>query len=1321
MKSQVNGDIIFPSCIVGEVCSLTLGEACAETHSLLAWLEGMKDAGMNRGTQKRNLIALLCAAVVAVALLLPAGLQGKVAPSNAVSEVVMGQMSDQETPIELGVSPDAAVLPETPEEPVAAGEQSGDPPKEPEYVPGEILVGLADGVTVDQLNEQLASMDYVTTRGVSEDDVVFGYVKLELVEGVSVEDATIRSENEPLLKAAQPNYVYYIQDSDFDDAEYSTPNLQVGEVEDGALTGQSTPINDRYRSSLWALEAVHAYEAWDTVRVEGSVVVAVLDSGVKTDHEDLQGRLLPGYNAMNKTDDVMDTYGHGTHIAGIIAATANNGVGVAGVSYNAKILPIKVMDGKSVSTFDLTEGIEHIVGLSGSGAPKIVNISIGTSENTTTSPDGSLDEAIQAMHSKGMLVVYAGANNDDGAYQAWNSYPCDFDLNSAGTGGHPESIGVINVNRSDERAVTSNFNAEGKRTKTLSAPGTNIYSAWSNGGYNYQGGTSMAAPCVAGVAALVFAANPSLSAADVKRILEDTARDLGPIGWDNETGYGMVDAAAAVQEAARRPGSVVGPAPTLSGPANVPAFRSITLSIANGDSRTWTWLTSDESRATVEGDGSTATVFGAEMGEVTITAKSNDGIELAQTVVIGLSDSSFKNAQITFSGAYQFEYTGKAYEPSFTVVLSEDGGDTPLEPGKDYSFRYANNTDATDQALVIIEGKGAYANAGTKTKSFVITPKSLSNATVTVQDAPTYTGLPQEPRFTAVLDGEPLTKGVDFDATYKDNVNATSGTNKPSVTITGKGNYSGRAVKYFTINKASLSDVRLSPSTYIYSGSTCKPEVTVYGPKNGNSNHQLVRYQDYTEPTSGYSNAGSYAYTVSGVGNYTGSITRYLTIEPASLTNAQVTLSYYSTTYDGSAKTPTPTVIVGGKQLVQGRDYYVSYRNNVNAGTATVSVVGMGNYAGTVNSSFRILMLPAPTCAGATEVPVGATASYAVGNGGSLAIKSGESFATLSGGELMGKAAGTVVLSVRDSAGVERFTKTVNIYSLDGSWELRSAKDQGYALDITGSGIANGASMIVWQRHGGPNQRFRFVSAGSGYYALEMVHSGKRVDVDKASKARGHGVIQWPAHSGANQQWSLMVDKDNCITFTSRNSGMVIDVDGSRMVNGRRVIQWPYGGTANQKWVLVKCSTSAPLPDGERGYRLLAASASNLAVDVSGSSGAAGANVSLWAAHGGANQRFQVSDCGSGFVRVSAYHSGQVLDVSGGRARAGTNVIQWRWTGGANQKWKLVRNSDGTYSFLSAAGQGYALTWSGSARSGANLKLAVWTGADNQRFRLQGA
>ena len=905
---------------------------------------------MNRDGMKRNIIALLCAAIMAVALLLPMGLQGQIAPSKPVSEVTIGQAGNPDITDDQGESPDGDEAPTVASIAEGDTQSGGAPPDEPEYVSGEILVGLADDVTADQLNERLTSLDYVATRYVSDDEITFGYVKLELAEGVTVEDAAARIEDEPLVGAAQPNYIYHMQDESPDDAAYSAESLQIAQVEEGVLDGQNTVIDDPKKSSQWALEAVRAYEAWDTVRVNGAVTVAVLDSGVNGGHEDLDGRVLPGYNAIENNTDVTDNYGHGTHVAGIIAATANNNTGVAGVSYNASIYPVKVMDSKETDTGKLLAGMNKVADPDNGVNPKVMNVSIGSSDPWTGS-DAALQAAVTKVHNKGILIVYAAANKTSGsASAAWDSYPVDLDLNSAGTEGHPSSIGVINAQKSGNtyaRTPSSNYNKSGKKTKTLCAPGTNIYSTLRGGGYGNMSGTSMAAPYVSGIAALVFAANPALSASQVKKILEETAQDLGPKGWDNETGYGMVDAAAAVQKAAKQSGGV-GTAPTIGGDTSVKATETAQVSIANSGSRTWTWMSSDDTLAVVNGAGTAATVTGVKQGDVVVIARSNDDIELRHKITVTTSLAA-ADVQVKETPTYD----GTPKKPVPTVTLNG----TTLEQGKDYKVSYSNNVNATtgsSLAQVIITGTGHYT--GEVSGEFSIAKATITKAELS-QSTYKYNGSPCSPTVTVYgpKNGNSMVKLASSDYSVQIPTNRIT-PGEYRYKISGYGNYTGDLEAVLTVTKGTLGSITVQPSSYTYDGNAKTPTVVV---KDTNG-RVLTKNTDYTltGPTS-CTNVGTYTYTAKPKGNYEGSSkSATVTINKASLKNATVTLSQYNCPYTGSAQTPTAVVKVGGKQLDKGSDYSISYSNNVNIGTATVRITpgSSGNYKDSYTTSFNIVM-----------------------------------------------------------------------------------------------------------------------------------------------------------------------------------------------------------------------------------------------------------------------------------------------------------------------------------------------------------------------------
>ncbi|HWD78107.1 MAG TPA: S8 family serine peptidase, partial [Kribbella sp.] len=285
--------------------------------------------------------------------------------------------------------------------------------------------------------------------------------------------------------------------------------------------------NDPYFASTQQayLNTVRVPQAWDVSKSTGNQLVAVLDTGIDAGHPDLAGHLVAGYNAVSTTrPNPVDDNGHGTMVAGIIAAATNNGAGIAGVGWSSKVMPVKVAGSDGVAgDLDLVEGIDWAV----AHGATVLNISIANPGDSQV-----LHDAITRATAKGVIVVAASGNDGSDVAQ----YPAAY----------PEVIAVAATNAG---GVLTDFSSYGDWVD-VAAPGWDVISTGarnlSQSPYWLCSGTSCAAPIVAGVAALVKNKWPRLTPAQVQARIKSYARDAGPRGIDPYFGAGMLDAYAAL-------------------------------------------------------------------------------------------------------------------------------------------------------------------------------------------------------------------------------------------------------------------------------------------------------------------------------------------------------------------------------------------------------------------------------------------------------------------------------------------------------------------------------------------------------------------------------------------------------------------------------------------------------------------------------------------------------------------------------------------------------------------------------------------------------
>ena len=284
--------------------------------------------------------------------------------------------------------------------------------------------------------------------------------------------------------------------------------------------------NDTLRSQQWALNALKAETVHQSTRGSG-VTVAVIDTGVRSSHPDLSGNVLSGIDYVAPGTSANDESGHGTHVAGIIAALHNNSRGIAGFAPRAKILPVRVLDRNGSGTAaNVAKGI-----LYASTRAKVINLSLGSTQSST-----AMQTAVAEAIKKNVLVVAAAGNRGCGLLGTPTEYPASYS-------------GVVGVGAVNQSIQKASFSSCGSWVD-VAAPGQSIISTMirssvglgcsSSADYCTLSGTSFSTPYVSATAALAIARR-GWSQSTVASRLQSTATDIAPAGKDTRTGAGFIN------------------------------------------------------------------------------------------------------------------------------------------------------------------------------------------------------------------------------------------------------------------------------------------------------------------------------------------------------------------------------------------------------------------------------------------------------------------------------------------------------------------------------------------------------------------------------------------------------------------------------------------------------------------------------------------------------------------------------------------------------------------------------------------------------------
>ena len=331
---------------------------------------------------------------------------------------------------------------------------------------------------------------------------------VKLPAGVSVADAITKISRQAGVEYAAPNRIFRVN------MEATLPTAVTVEAPSDALFNQQ-----------WAYKRAGTPTNWANIDAS-KILVSVTDTGIDDAHPDFSGRVRRGHNFADNNGDTRDRFGHGTHCAGSVGATGNNGQGVAGVVWNAPILAVKVLGDSGSGT---TEGVAQGMKYSADQGARVISMSLGSD---TTAIDPVMHEALDYCLAKGSIVICAAGNNGGAVGSPAND---------------PLAVAVSSTsNYFGIKEALSYFSSRGPQI-FVSAPGDGIMSTLPTTGsqmgntYGKASGTSMACPFVSGTATMILALHPEMTATQLKDKLKNSVDDLGGAGRDTSYGFGRIN------------------------------------------------------------------------------------------------------------------------------------------------------------------------------------------------------------------------------------------------------------------------------------------------------------------------------------------------------------------------------------------------------------------------------------------------------------------------------------------------------------------------------------------------------------------------------------------------------------------------------------------------------------------------------------------------------------------------------------------------------------------------------------------------------------
>lgn len=582
-----------------------------------------------------------------------------------------------------------------------------------EYVPNEVIVKFKDGVAdriINRINKRFGTK-------LKFKHPLLNVLRMKIENGLTVKELLEKYRNDPNVEYCEPNFI---------------------------AQAHFRP-NDPYYSKQWNLDnngtgGINMEAAWDISSSHEDVVVAVIDTGVayETYSEVVNGvrerytkasdlnrtRFVPGYDFINNDNHPNDDHGHGTHVTGTIAQSTDNGRSTAGIAYNTSIMPIKVLaaDG-SGSYFAVADGITWATD---QGAD-VINLSLGGPSASTT-----LRRACEYAHDRGVLLVCSAGN--DGQNRV--GYPARYN----------QCCMAVGATRYDEtRAYYSNFGSD----LDIVAPGGDnnvdqnkdgfvdgILQQTFNGDRNRLGlwlyqGTSMAAPHVSGVAALLISTGVATTPDDVKNVLQSTAKDLGAPGWDSNFGWGLLDAYAALTvnaPATNLPPTAVPGGPYVGFVNSSVSFNGSDSFDPEDDDITYLWNFGDGRTSTNLNPSHTYT----SQGTFVVTLTVNDGIQN--------STPSTTTATISIINTQPVANPGGPYQGVEGVSVSFDGSGSFDPEGNTITY-FWNFGDGSTVTGAHVKPAHVYSAGGLYTVTLIVSDGFLDSlavsTTINVQEVNT--------------------------------------------------------------------------------------------------------------------------------------------------------------------------------------------------------------------------------------------------------------------------------------------------------------------------------------------------------------------------------------------------------------------------------------------------------------------------------------------------------------------------------------------------------------------------------------------------------